>query len=258
VWSLKPSYGTARPKAQGKTIAPARPTSRLSTRLRRIALWAVGLAVFLPAAVVLIYAVAPPPATPLMIVRLFEGDGQVGGWRRDWVPLEEISPQLPWAVIAAEDNLFCEHWGFDTASLQEAVQDLRSGERPRGASTITMQTAKNLFLWPGRSFLRKGIEAYLTPFLEVLLSKRRILELYLNIVEWGPGIYGAEAAAQAHFSRSAADLTQGQAALLAAVLPNPRRWSAGRPSPYIRERAAALQLRIEQLGPLLDCARPAR
>jgi monofunctional biosynthetic peptidoglycan transglycosylase len=199
---------------------------------------------------VALYAVVPPPATPLMLIRAVEGEG----WQRDWVPFERIAPALPRAVIAAEDNLFCEHWGFDLQSLRDVVEEYREGERVRGASTITMQTAKNLFLWPGRSMIRKGIEAYLTPYLELLLTKRRILELYLNVAEWGPGVYGAEAAARTHFGRSAAELTEQQAALLAAVLPNPRRFSAGQPSDYIRKRAATLRQRIDQLGPLLDCA----
>jgi monofunctional biosynthetic peptidoglycan transglycosylase len=228
-----------------------RKARRRRPRIGRIAYWVLAVLVGLPAVLVALYAVVPPPATPLMVIRAFEGEG----WRRDWVPLERIAPVLPQAVIAAEDNLFCEHWGFDLKSLREVVEEYREGERVRGASTITMQTAKNLFLWPGRSMIRKGIEAYLTPYLELLLTKQRILELYLNVAEWGPGIYGAEAAARTHFGRSAAELTEQQAALLAAVLPNPRRFSAGQPSDYIRKRATTLRQRIDQLGPLLDCAK---
>lgn len=205
----------------------------------------------MPATFTLLYTVLPVPATPLMVARLFEGEG----WSHDWVPREEISPSLGFAVIAAEDNLFCAHNGFDFDSLQMAWQEWQAGQGTRGASTISMQTAKNLYLLPVRSLLRKGIEAYLTVYLEVLLSKPRILEIYLNIAEWAPGVYGAEAAARHHFGKPAAQLTEREAALLAAVLPNPRRWSAGQPTNYIAGRASTLQRRIHQLGPLLDCAR---
>jgi monofunctional biosynthetic peptidoglycan transglycosylase len=182
----------------------------------------------------------PPPVTPLMILRLFEGEGL----HRDWVPRQAISADLFRAVIAAEDTRFCEHYGFDTVELEKAVRDWRRGRRVRGASTITMQTAKNLFLWPGRSFVRKAAEAYLTPWLEIGLSKERILELYLNIAEWGPGIYGAEAAAQTYFGKPARALKPNEAALLAAVLPNPREWSPAKPSAYVRERAQIIRARM--------------
>ncbi|MFD1378239.1 monofunctional biosynthetic peptidoglycan transglycosylase [Fodinicurvata halophila] len=205
----------------------------------------------MPATFTLLYTVLPVPATPLMVARLFEGEG----WSHDWVPREEISPSLGFAVIAAEDNLFCAHNGFDFESLQMAWREWQAGEGARGASTISMQTAKNLYLLPVRSLLRKGVEAYLTVYLEILLSKQRILEIYLNIAEWAPGVYGAEAAARHHFGKSAAQLTEREAALLAAVLPNPRRWSASQPTNYIAGRASTLQRRIHQLGPLLDCAR---
>ena len=190
---------------------------------------------------------------PLMIIRLAEGETL----RKDWTSLTAIAPALPQAVIASEDNLFCEHSGFDWKAIEEAVEDYQEGERPRGASTITMQTAKNLFLWPGRSLIRKGIEAWLTPQLELVWSKRRIMEVYLNIAEWGPGLYGAEAAARAYFDKPAADLSRREAALLAAVLPNPRRWSPAKPTTYIAGRAGRIGRRIGQLGPLLDCVQEA-
>ena len=168
-------------------------------------------------------------------------------------PLEEIAPALRQSVVASEDNLFCEHNGFDWHALGEVIGDLRAGERPRGASTITMQTAKNLFLWPNRNFLRKGLEAWLTPQIELLWSKQRILEVYLNIVEFGPGIYGAEAAARRHFGKSAAQLSRTEAARLAAVLPNPREWSPTAQSNFMARRSRTIQRRIGQLGPMLDC-----
>lgn len=218
-------------------------------RLGRILLASLAVILLLPATLVLIYGILPPPGTPLMLIRLGEGESL----NKDWRPLGEISPHLPRAVVAAEDNLFCRHSGFDWNALGEVFADARAGERTRGASTISMQLSKNLFLWPGRSFVRKGLEAYLTLHVELLLPKRRIMELYLNVAEWGPGIYGAEAAARHHFGKSASALTQREAALLAVSLPNPRVWSAGNPSRYLAGRATTITRRIGQLGPLLDC-----
>jgi monofunctional biosynthetic peptidoglycan transglycosylase len=158
-------------------------------------------------------------------------------------------------VVAAEDNRFCEHWGFDWQALKGEIAAWRAGEAPRGASTITMQTAKNLFLWPDRSLFRKALEAPLTPQIEVLWPKRRIIEVYLNIVEFGPGIYGAEAAAQSFFGKPAADLSSREAALLAAALPSPRISSPARPSAWLEDRARTIRARIDQLGPMLACVR---
>lgn len=188
--------------------------------IRLAALYAARLAAFLffaPAFVILVYAVVPPPVTPLMLIRAVEGHGLT----KDWVPLSEISPHLQRAVIAAEDGKFCSHGGFDWEAVDTALQRIRRGGSLHGASTISMQTAKNLFLSPQRTFVRKGAEAYITVWLETLLSKKRILELYLNVIEFGPGIYGAEAAAQHYFGVSAKDLSRAQAAQLAAVLPGP-------------------------------------
>ena len=220
-------------------------------RWRKAAVAVIAVLVALPATLTLIYRYVPPPVTPLMLIRLVEGEGI----EKDWTPLSRISPAAGEAVIAAEDNRFCVHRGFDFEAIQEAVEDYQGGGDLRGASTITMQTAKNLFLWPGRSWLRKGAEAYLTVFLELLLPKRRILELYLNVAEWGPGIYGVEAASQRYFGKPAAKLTRYQAALLAAVLPAPRDWSANPPGEYVAGRASSIVRRMGQLGPLLDCAR---
>lgn len=202
------------------------------------------LFVVLPSALILAYRFLPVPATPLMVARLIEGYG----WSRDWTPLDRMSPMVPRAAIAAEDNHFCSHHGFDEGELGRAWDDYTSGRRVRGASTISMQVAKNLFLWEGQSLVRKGIEAWFTVLLEALLPKRRIVEIYLNVAELGPGIYGAGAAAEASFGRSAADLTRREAALLAATLPNPFDRSAAHPSSYVSRYAQTIDRRIDALG----------
>ena len=203
-----------------------------------------------PTLAILCLRVVPPPVTPLMLVRSIEGYGL----DRQWVAYDRIAPVLAQAVVASEDNLFCRQTlGFDTDALAGQLQAFSHGERPRGASTITMQTAKNLFLWPGRDPVRKLFEAWLTPQIALLWPKRRVIETYLNIVEFGPGLYGAEAAAQRLFGRSAARLTRDQAVRLAVILPNPLHWSADRPGPWVRQRTALIERRMAQLGPLLDC-----
>jgi monofunctional biosynthetic peptidoglycan transglycosylase len=216
-------------------------------------LCALGLGLFgaLPLLVVLLAGFLPVPASPLMALRLLEGEG----WRQSWRSLDEISPNLPLAVLAAEDNAFCQHHGIDWPAMAKAVKEVQKGQRdePRGASTLSMQVAKNLLLWPDRDPLRKALELVYVTWLEGLWPKRRIVEVYLNIVEWAPGVYGAESAAQHHFGVSAADLSARQAALLAAVLPNPRKWSAGKPTGYINERAGQLQRRMADIRPLADC-----
>jgi len=153
-----------------------------------------------------------------------------------WRPLKDISPYLIKAVLAGEDQRFMVHHGFDFKEINKAVSDIRTGKRIRGASTISMQAARSIFLWRGRSLLRKGLEAYYTLLIEIFLTKIRILELYLNMVDWGTGIAGAEAASQKYFNRSASDIDTGQAAAMAAILPNPHKWSPNNPSRYIRER----------------------
>lgn len=163
-----------------------------------------------------------------------------------WVAWEEISPHLPIAAVAAEDQAFPLHRGFDIDSIRSAMEERR--RRRRGASTISQQVAKNLFLWPGRSWIRKGLEAYFTLLIEALWPKRRILEVYLNIAEFGPGVYGAGAAAHEFFGTTAARLTARQSALLAAVLPSPRRMSAGAPSAYVERRVEWILRQVEQLG----------
>lgn len=192
----------------------------------------------------------PPPGTALMLERKIESwiDGRPIDLQRDWRPWHELSDDLKIAVIAAEDQRFDKHWGFDVEAIQAALAHNQRGGSLRGASTLSQQVAKNLFLWSGRSWLRKGCEAWFTALIELLWPKQRILEVYLNSVEWGDGVFGAEAAAQKHFRIGAPYLSRQQASLLAAVLPNPRRWSAGRPSAYVNRRAAAIRQQMWQLG----------
>ncbi len=169
------------------------------------------------------------------------------------MPLGAIAPALAAAVIAAEDNRFCSHFGFDVDAITDEMDDWLAGERPRGASTITQQTAKNILLWPGRDLVRKGLEALFTPQIELLWSKRRILEVYLNVIEMGPGIYGAEAAARRFFGKPAAALSGREAALIAAVLPDPLERSPARPSAAVSRRAARIAARTDDIRPLLTC-----
>ncbi|OBW92423.1 peptidoglycan transglycosylase [Gallibacterium genomosp. 3] len=168
--------------------------------------------------------------------------------QHDWVSIDEISPAMQLAVIAAEDQRFPEHWGFDIDAIEKALKHNQSSKRTRGASTISQQTAKNLFLWSDRSWIRKGLEVPITLSLEIFWSKRRILEVYLNIAEFGPGIFGVEAASQYYFKKSAAKLTRYQAALLAAVLPNPILYKANHPSAYVQSRQNWILRQMQQLG----------
>lgn len=193
----------------------------------------------------LLFRFIDPPGTPLMAIRSIERGELV---RYDSVALSAISPALAQAVIAAEDSRFCFHRGIDIGAVQDALDDYEQTGRLRGASTITMQVARNLFLWPGGGFLRKAIEAPLALALDALWPKRRIIEVYLNIAEMGDGVFGAAAAARTHFGKSPAKLTASEAARLAAVLPNPVRWNAARPTAYIGRRAATIRGRIAQLS----------
>jgi monofunctional biosynthetic peptidoglycan transglycosylase len=215
----------------------------LGSRIRGLLVAVLLTVLLLPIPFVAGYRFLPPPVTPLMLIRAAEGEPI----QQKWVPLARISPWLPRAVIASEDARFCLHHGFDFQEMGAALERYRAGGRLRGASTLSQQTAKNLLLWPGRDLSRKVLEAYVTVLLELGWPKSRILEVYLNIVEWGPGIYGAEAAATAHFRKPAAMLSRREAALLAAVLPNPRLLSADHPSPYVEERAATIEARMLQV-----------
>lgn len=186
---------------------------------------------------VLIFRFINPPVTWLMIQRNFENsEVPEKVIKRKWINYEDISKNLKLASIASEDARFMQHGGFDTKAINQAFQRNRSGEPIRGGSTISQQTAKNVFLWPHRSWLRKGFEAWFTILIEALWGKERILEVYLNVIEMGPGIYGAEAATQFYYGKSAVSLTKRQAALLAAILPNPRVWSPNRPTNFINRK----------------------
>ena len=177
--------------------------------------------------------------TPLMFIRLGEqiAEGKEIKLRHHWVPLREMTPYMPLAVIASEDQRFLSHHGFDFEAIEKAAKRNRQdNKRKLGASTISQQTAKNVFLWPGRTWVRKGLEAYFTTLIELMWSKERIMEVYLNSIEMGDGIYGAEAVAQWHFSLPGSQLAKGQCALIAATLPNPRKYSSAAPSPYMVKR----------------------
>jgi monofunctional glycosyltransferase len=193
---------------------------------------------------VIVYGLIPPPATPLIWMRGLEE--QAWPEARRWVPLARISKHLQRAVIASEDARFCTHAGFDWIELNRVYREWKSGEHSRGASTITNQVAKNLFLWQGRSLIRKGLEAGFTLLIEAFWSKDRILEVYLNIIEMGDGVYGAEAAARVHFKRRAADLTPQQGALIAGILPSPRMRADAIDAPYMRARAGLIQKRMAE------------
>ena len=241
-----------RKDAPASTVTPP---GRMGGRRWRRALLGLALGVLLlPSVLVLTFRFVPVPATPLMAVRAAQGYG----WEHEWVPLRQMSPVLARAVVASEDNLFCgERLGFDEGALLGQVAAWWRGARPRGASTITMQVAKNVFLWPGRDIVRKLAETALTPQIALAWPKQRVMEVYLNSVEFGPGIYGAEAASQRFFHRPASQLTPQQAARLAVVLPSPLHRSAANPSRDVTARAATVLRRVEELGPRLACLGPA-
>jgi monofunctional glycosyltransferase len=178
------------------------------------------------------------PATPLMMIRVVENiaDGKKPSITKDWVSLKEISPNLVLAVIASEDNNFETHFGVDFKAIEKAKKLNARGKKMRGASTISQQTAKNAFLWPARTYVRKGLELYFTGLIELVWGKKRIMEVYLNVIEMGDGVYGAEAAAQKYFHKSARNLTRAEAAAIAAVLPNPRKWRPDKPTAYIARK----------------------
>jgi len=200
---------------------------------------------------ILLFAVLPVPFSAVMVER------QLGAWLKgdfayvahsDWVGMDDISSWMPLAVMAAEDQKFPTHWGFDMNAIAMALDHNERTTRIRGASTLSQQTAKNMFLWDGRSWLRKGLEAGLTLGIEVVWTKRRILTVYLNVAEFGEGIFGVEAASQRYFHKPASRLTQSEAALLAAVLPSPRRFKADAPSGYVRQRQQWIMRQMRQLG----------
>jgi monofunctional glycosyltransferase len=221
---------------------------------RRVLRWLVVAAaawIALTWLMVLVLRFVPPASSAFMLERrlkaLTHGEHNFA-IRYEWVPLEKISPQLPLALIASEDQKFPVHHGFDVQAIETALDEADAGERLRGASTISQQTAKNLFLWGGHSFVRKGLEAYFTVLLEITWPKRRILEVYTNVAEFGDGIYGAGAAARQFFNKSAAQLSPRDAAILASVLPNPKKLHAERPSTYVQNHADWVERQMRQLG----------
>ena len=196
-------------------------------------------------AITILYKYIPIPATPLMVSRYIFEDTPIN---YKWTPLEDIAPNLALAVVASEDNLFTTHNGFDFEQIRIAREEARKGKRQRGASTISQQTAKNIFLWNGRSWLRKGLEAYFTLLIEIIWGKERIMEVYLNCIEMGNGIYGAAAVAEEHFKKQPSKLTRAECALIAATLPNPRRYSSKKPSKYILNRQKSILRNMKNIG----------
>ena len=221
-------------------------------RFIRRAVWAIGILVLVYVGAIVVLGLAYEAATPVSTLML-------GRWltfrsvTRMPVPLDSISPALPIAVIASEDNRFCRHRGVDWGALREVVESADEDGPSRGASTIPMQTAKNLFLWSGRSYVRKALELPIALWLDLVWSKRRMMENYLNIAEWGEGVFGAEAAARRYFGKAARDLTRREAALLATALPNPILRDPGRPSPRHRSLANRLLARMETVSALSGC-----
>ncbi len=223
-------------------------TKKISSIVSRIFLWFLLVSVLW----VLAYRFINPPITLLMVLRNIERktDGKSFKLQKDWVNFEDMSDNMKRAAVSAEDQLFLKHIGFDVKAIEKAFATNKKGKKIKGGSTISQQTAKNVFLWPGRSWIRKGFEAYFTLLIEMLWSKERILEVYLNVIEMGDGIYGAEAAAQAYFGKSCAKLTRSQAALIAACFPNPRRWTPKSPTTYIKHRQYLILKNMKRLGPL--------
>ena len=201
----------------------------------------------------------PVYATPLMFIRWAQQikAGEETKWYHHWVPLEEISPSLSLAVMASEDARFLDHHGFDFKAIEHAA--MRNIKHPKkrkmGASTISQQTAKNVFLWPGRSWTRKGLEVYFTTLIEVMWTKERIMEVYLNSIEMGDGIYGADAVAEQHFNTTAKELTKAQCALIAATLPNPRKYNSANPSKYMKKRQQRILHEMKFVKPLKEAAK---
>lgn len=226
----------------------------LPRRRRRWLRWLIALplaALVLSVVQVATIRFVDPPFSAFMVWRQLEAWGD-GDWSfriaHDWRDLDDISPYVPLAVIASEDQTFAEHYGFDLKAIERARKNNERGRKVRGGSTISQQTAKNLFLWSGRSWVRKGIEAWYTVLIETMWPKHRIVEVYVNVAEFGDGVYGAQAAARTYFRKDAARLTAAEAARMAAVLPSPRRYSIAKPGPYVQRRAQAIQRQMRYMG----------
>ena len=220
--------------------------------LKKLQCWLQRVVIFFFASTILAvvaYRWIPVYFTPLMFIRCYQqaSRGEEVRMRHHWVPLSEMSKYMPVAVMASEDQRFMEHHGFDFDAIDKAIKEHQGGKRQRGGSTISQQTAKNVFLWPEASWVRKGLEAYFTVLIELCWSKQRIMEVYLNSIEMGDGIYGAEAVAQWHFATTAAGLTRQQCALIAATLPNPLRFSSKNPSKYMLRRQTWIMRQMKHI-----------
>jgi monofunctional biosynthetic peptidoglycan transglycosylase len=237
------------PVAETSATAGRDADSPMRKRLQRIVKWVIALAL-LPCALILLYAL--PFVHPVSTLMLWDL-ATLKGYDRRWVAFEDISPNLVQAVMMSEDGQFCIHNGVDWVQMNGVIQDALDGESTRGASTIPMQTAKNLFLWNGRSFIRKGLELPLALGADFVWSKQRLMEIYLNIAEWGPGIYGIEAASQYHFNVPASKLTRRQAALLAVALPNPITRVASKPGKGMKRLAGLIERRAKGSGDYIRC-----
>ena len=218
-------------------------------KVKQIVRWALSIFFASTILAVIAYRFIPVYITPLMVIRCIENGNLT--IHHHWIPLDKMSPHMPVAVMASEDSRFLLHHGVDFNAIDKAAKHNMKGGRMHGASTISQQTAKNVFLWPGRSWLRKGLELYFTSLIEVFWGKHRIMEVYLNSIEMGDGIYGVEAVAQQHFSCPASELTRSECALIAATLPNPLRYSSLRPGPYMRKRQSWIKKQMIHV-PLLE------
>src|SRR5258706_7173742 len=224
-------------KVGAKNRGKAKPGGGFWSFVRRLIGAVLLIVQIVPPLLVLIYRFAPPPITILMVERLIQGRGM----DHRYTPIGRISPVMTRAVIAAEDSTFCSHHGFDLNAIEKAMaHNERRPGRIRGGSTISQQAAKNVFLWPERSWVRKGLEAYYAVLIELIWGKQRIMEIYLNTVEMGPGVYGVESAARRYFHHGADHLTPVEAARLAAILPSPLKWKAANPGPYVRKRTGRI------------------
>lgn len=221
----------------------------VTRKLFRLIRFAVFFFFFSTVLVTIIYRFVRPPVTPLQLIRVAEhiAQGEKVKMSRDWVKLRDISPHMVQAVVAAEDNNFMKHHGFDLEAIKKARELNKKRKNKLGASTISQQTAKNVFLWPDRTWLRKGLEVYFTGLIEIFWGKRRIMEVYLNVIEMGDGIYGVERAAGKYYRKPASDLNRAEAAMIAAVLPNPRRWSPAAPTAYIQRKQQRIMRVMNQL-----------
>jgi len=202
--------------------------------------------------VAILYRFVPPPITPLMIIRAGEqiANGETVKLQKDWVSYDNLSNNLVRAAVASEDNNFVDHYGFDFEAIRKAQRLNEHSKKLRGASTISQQTAKNVFLWPDRTWVRKGLEVYFTALIEVCWGKKRIMEVYLNVIEMGDGIYGAEKASQIYFHKPAKDLTRSEAAMLAAILPSPLRWSPVNPPAFLVHKQRDIVWTMQRMGPV--------